>query len=159
MKTRNLKNNSDAGPSCDSDSTNRNYVPSTSEIALDQLSEESRALYMLLTENFESALKKLEVLVGKKDEVIGNLEAQVNKLRKANIDIYDRLDELENNERADMFCLSGGALPVTLPDEDTQEVVKRLIQNKLKCKLETDDIISSFRMGKNLRLKCQIEET
>lgn len=126
--------------------TTRNRKKNT--IELDQLSEESRALYMLITEKFDLTLREMEARVKKKDEKIDMLERRINTLKSDYVALSDRLDEFECQDRRDMLVMSGEALPAFATGEDTPSAAADLLKTKLKTVLKPNDLLSAFRIGK-----------
>lgn len=124
----------------------RNKKKTATEI--DQLSEESRALYMLITDKFESALRDLEAKLKKRDEKIDMLEQQITTLKSKNLDLCERMDDLESLERRDMLVLSDDSVPPTTAGENTARVAIDILKLKLNYELKPDDLLTAFRIGK-----------
>lgn len=115
---------------------------------IDLLSEENRALYMLITGKFDLTLRDLEKRLNQRDAKINNLEQQISALKKENADLSERLDEVENYERRDTLILSGEGVPHAETGENAKERVKSIIKEKLKCELGNDDLVAAYRIGK-----------
>ena len=68
------------------------------DVDLDQLSEESRALYMLLADKFDNTINNLELRIKEKDIKIDLFENRVCVLEGKISSMVERLDESENSE-------------------------------------------------------------
>ena len=127
---------------------NNNDVFTGDCVNIDQLSEESRALFMLITNRFDATLRQLEIRMQQKDERIDKLERQMLLLQTENVKLGERLEDAESYERRDMIILSGKAIPVVSPGENVTEVALNTIKRDLKLNLKSDDILVSYRLGR-----------
>lgn len=115
---------------------------------IDQLSDESRALYMLITDKFEATLREMEVRLKQKDLKIETIERQLLSLKSHNIILNERIDEMESHERKDALVLSGDAVSSSTAVENTSDAALNILKHKLKIEIKPEDISSAFRIGK-----------
>ena len=125
----------------------RNEKGTVSSPNIDQLSEESRVLYMLITSKFESSFLELEKKLKLRDERIEMLEREIAAVRKCSKDLADRLDDIESENRSDTLIISGNEVPISEPHEDVSLIVQGITRNKLKCEVKREYIPSARRMG------------
>ena len=125
-----------------------NNKGNNSRINIDKLSEESRALYMLITAKLEAAMRDLEDKLVAKEARVDQLELQVRDARKQNAELSERIDELEMRERASTLILSGNNIPLVAAQENVSNVVGEIFKSKLKIEMRAGDMIGAFRVGK-----------
>lgn len=115
---------------------------------IDQLSEEHRALYMLISSKFDETITELKQELKLKDDMINKLETDIVSLRRSNQEILQRLDDVECRERNDSVILSGPGLPSASDHENVQQIAEGMMRDKLRCKISSGDILSSSRVGR-----------
>lgn len=132
--------------------TNKSYkhdnIETCNDINLDSLCEESRALYMLITERFDAALLEMERRMTEKDARIDTLDRRVAELEASVNTLSERLEDAECSERKDTLILSGPAIPSFTEGENSGSVSMSLLKLKLKINLKSEDILEAFRIGK-----------
>ena len=117
-------------------------------VALDLLTEDSQALYMLITDRFNATLLEIEKRMDAKDARIDSLERQVAVLKSDLSVMNDRLDNAESSERKDMLIMSGVSVPQYTEGENARGLVLGTIKQKMKLEFKSDDFLEVFRLGK-----------
>lgn len=116
--------------------------------SVDQLPDELRALYMLISSKFDQSLHELERKIDVRDEKIFELESGIHLLKKENLSLQQRLEDVECRERGDAVILSGTGVPDATPHENVVNVASLTVKNLLKCEVRPEDIIEATRIGK-----------
>lgn len=111
---------------------------------IDQLSEESRALYMLINTKLDEVVET----INRKEERISHLEQECGSLKKVVSELGERLDELEAGERNDSVIISGSALPPVTSNENTIQTVQHTMKNRMNYEISDDKITSAYRIGR-----------
>ena len=115
--------------------------------SIDQLSGELRSFYMLLSSKFDESLRQLEEKIDKKDEKISKIESDVLILRKENLALQQRLEDIECRERGDSVILSGPDVPAGTPHENVSNTACNVVKQTLKCELSPDSVVEAYRVG------------
>ena len=124
-------------------------------LEVDQLSEQSRALYMLLSTKFEEIVRNFEEKLVARDERIDHLQLQVSNLIKDNHQLTERLDEMECRAREDTLVVTGPNVPSASAQENVSESVirrKYIQERSILIRLRTKGIRCDllFSAKKNL---------
>ena len=117
-------------------------------VEIDQLSEENRALYLLISSKFESTIRDLELKIAFKDEKIEQLEFQVCEIKKMNMQLTDRVDDMKCRERCNTLILSGNEVPASDAREIVVDVTREILKEKLKCNVNSGELLDAHRIGK-----------
>ena len=146
MTTRSVT--SRGGAASLSRNANNNKNSGNLKLSLDKLSDESRALYTLITSKFESALADLQAKLAVKEAKVDQLDKLVSDLRIYNTELSDRVDELETRERGSSLIISGKNVPLAVDRENVSGVAAETIRNMLRCEVKQSDLIEAYRVGK-----------
>lgn len=119
-------------------------VSDVTESDIDQLSEESRVLYMMINSKLDEVVKT----INRKEERISHLEKECGTLRRVVAELGERLDELEAGERNDSVVMSGSAIPPGNSNENTIQIVQHIMKNNMNYDISREKITSAYRVGK-----------
>lgn len=122
--------------------------PTDSEDTCNGISEEGKTIVHLLTNKFEKAVQEIKNLIAIKDAKISELERDLITLKKENVDLRDRIDDVEASQRNDTVVMSGDLVPDGSPNEATTEVFAGVIKEHLKIKMAPEDVCDAFRVGR-----------
>ena len=119
-----------------------------SELEETTLSQEGKSIVSLLTKKMEALVSNLTSKLEERDQQISQLKDEISVLKKDITKANEKLDEVETQERRYSVIVSGKSTPVCVSGENTKNVASDLIKNVLKTKIDPNDIVSAFRMGR-----------
>ena len=126
----------------------RERTPKWSNVGQDQdidpsdLSEECRALYVLLSRKIDSVLEEVKA----RDARLEKCELDNAALKKKVHELEGRLDDVENSNRGKNLILSGKTLSV-LTSDNLANSVAQLLNSKIHYELSPNSILSVSRIG------------
>ena len=98
-----------------------------------------------------SAIKKelyeLKEILKNKEDQFHSLETRVETLEKELVNSHKKHDATDQYSRKDSLILSGPALPPFQTDENTVELVQKLIVDHLNIEVNPSDISITHRLG------------
>ena len=112
------------------------------------LSEEGKMILDRITDKLNIAVTQI---LSKFDEHLHKivvLEKQVAEYKHENIELRERLDDVECEQRGSSLIISGDAVPCSVDGENVASVVSDLVKNKLNYKLPHASIVAAYRLGK-----------
>lgn len=89
-------------------------------------------------------IKKIE----EKDKEISNLKVEINTVNVKMNEIHERLDDSKAAEKRECLVLSGRGIPQATTGENTANIVKELLKDKLNIQESDTEITSAYRIGK-----------
>ena len=100
---------------------------------------------LITTQNKEMAIlkKTIESLVSDRAQ----LEAQVKTLQQESKSAKSLIDDQDQYERKDSIILSGPAIPNMVTDENTHEIMKKLVKDNFGTNTQDADINITHRLG------------
>lgn len=101
-----------------------------------------------MNKNLEIVRTEFQKMMKDKDNEISNLKIEVNTLKVEQMKINERLDEAEATDKRDCLVLSGRGIPQATTGENSPDIVKRLMRDKLHLQTSEDDILTAHRIGK-----------
>ena len=113
-----------------------------SDINPDDLSEECRSLYVLLSRKLDSVIEEVRV----RDARLERCEQDNAGLKKKVNELEGRLDEVETRNRASNLIISGKTLS-GLSNDNLSHSVTQLLRNKIQYELSPNNIVSAYRIG------------
>ena len=120
-----------------------------------KLSEESQTIISELNNRFTELSNSFSVLrthfesiLAKKEEEIQLLKTKTHDLEKRVLKLENSLDDEDAYIRRDTLIFSGTSVPEATNGEICKNIVKRIIEEKLKLKLSDADISVAHRLGK-----------
>lgn len=119
------------------------------------LSDENEAVIARLSAHFEAVFKGymtemrdyFSQIIETKDKEIADLRSTVDNLRERITQLENDVDDAAAYERRDTLIFSGD-IPAVTPGENTNEVVREVLRNKLKLNLQDSDLSSCHRLGR-----------
>ena len=82
------------------------------------------------------------------DEKLEGLRSEVSTLEKKVSTLEEKIDENEAYERRDTLILSGKSIPHGSPNENSLEVVRKVLNDHLQYVLSPTDVSTAHRLGK-----------
>ena len=114
---------------------------------LSDLSESERRIVDAMTFHMETMKNELFAKIAEKDLVIETLNCEVVSLKATVSRLEEQIDEGEAYQRRETLLFSGRSLPLFSSNENTTEVLSRVLLDKLKYKLPKDSVSISHRLG------------
>ena len=116
------------------------------------LSNDAEKVISALSVKFEEEMKLLKEemlgLIREKDGIINSLKLEVNTLKVKVSKMEEKIDDTEAYERRDTLVISGAGVPQATNGENSTEIVKTLIHNKLHLNIQPGEISTAHRIGK-----------
>jgi hypothetical protein len=107
----------------------------------DKFQEQVEQNLSLMRDEF---IKKIE----EKDKEISNLKIEINTVKVKMNEIHGKLDDSKAADKRDCLVLSGRGIPQATTGENTADIVKELLQNKLNIQPSDVKITNAYRIGK-----------
>lgn len=120
----------------------------TSSMDLDGMSAETRIIIEFMSEKLNNAINEIKNIIQQRDNTIDNLEQEIRNLKKDNLELRDRLDEVETYQRRNTLIITGDKTPIYAEGENVVNVALNVIREQLKIKLSPDDISVAHRLGR-----------
>ena len=117
------------------------------EAIMPELSEDGKLIVAAITLEFSKVKAELLVSLQKKDEEISALKSEVSALQKKISTIEESIDEADSYERRDTVIVSGPSVPNFVQGENTSEVFRQVIREKLRLNLNENDVSVAHRLG------------
>ena len=92
-------------------------------------------------------LRELRDFLKERDARINKLETRVEALEKDLSDAHKKMDATDQYSRKDSLILSGPALPPYKAEENTTELVQKIVEDHLSIKVSPSDISITHRLG------------
>ena len=119
------------------------------------MSDESRFIinelnnrFKELNNSFDGLRRYFDDILAKKDEEILQLKTESTELKTRIIKLENTLDEEDAYIRRDSLIFSGNAIPTVTNGELCKNIVKSVVEEKLKIKISDSDISVAHRLGK-----------
>ena len=112
------------------------------DVNLDSLSEDCRALYLLLSHKIDTVIEEVRI----RDVRLEKCEEENKILKRKLTDLESRLDDVENQNRDKNLIISGGTL-TSLSDNNLSFSVIQLFRQKIQYELSPDKIQAAYRVG------------
>ena len=97
--------------------------------------------------DIKNELRELKEVLQSKDNQISRLESKVESIQAELSDSHKKQDATDQYSRKDSLILSGPALPPFQAEENTMEVVQKLIMDHLSVEVHPNDISITHRLG------------
>ena len=127
--------------------------PAVANLIEKKFSEMNKNFSDLNAKFSEMKTEMLEIINARNEEIV-HLKSSVEKLKSDNLTLQNTLTRLENTmdegdayERRDTLIISGNSVPKVEPGEICSSVVKSLVEDKLKVKINPSDISTAHRLG------------
>lgn len=107
---------------------------------LTHISEEGKVI-------IRTIVKATQLMINHKDKKITALQNDITKLENRVVQLENQIDEVNQYERRDTLIISGPVLPPENSNENSAEVIIRVIKDNLHLNVTPSDINVAHRLG------------
>ena len=118
---------------------------------LDSLSEESKCLVKIITQvinkQFKSEIDSLKQQLTTKDSEITTMQDEIVELKSKVQELETSIDAVDQYERRDTIIFSGPLVPDETRQENTTNLICKVVKDNLKINISEKEINIAHRLG------------
>lgn len=129
-------------------STGSESDPHENDSVFQVLTEEGQKIMAFFEKKMKDFMDKTNEEINKKDKRIEVLEQEMVNMKKKIMLLEERIEDSEAYERRDTIIVSGNEIPAAVDGENSANIVRETIKDKIGVVIKPTDISIAHRIGK-----------